>query len=52
MENQNIANLLNDGSSKQSKFRTKRWVEINDDVRGAYSPNRQIRFNVIIFYFM
>ena len=20
------------------------WVEINDDIRGAYSPNKQIRF--------
>ena len=44
MEYQKIANLLNDESSKPSKFRTKNWVEINDDVRGAYSPNKQIRF--------
>ena len=44
MENQKIANLLNDESNKPSKFRTKNWVEINDDVRGVYSPNKQIRF--------
>ena len=44
MEYQEIANLLNDGLSKPSKFRTKNWVEINDDVRGVYSPNKQIRF--------
>ena len=44
MEYQKIANLLNNGSNKPSKFRTKNWVEINDDVRGAYSPNKQIRF--------
>ena len=44
MEYQKIANLLNDESSKPSKFRTKNWVEINDDVRGVYSPNEQIRF--------
>ena len=44
MEYQKIANLLNDGSNKPSKFRKKNWVEINDDVRGAYSPNKQIRF--------
>ena len=43
MEYQKIANLLNYGSSKPCKFRTKNWVEIND-VRGAYSPNKQIRF--------
>ena len=44
MEYQKIATLLNDESSKPSKFRTKRWVEINDDLRGVYSPNKQIRF--------
>ena len=37
MEYQKIANLLNDGSNKPSKFRTKNWVEINDYVRGVYS---------------
>ena len=26
------------------EFRTKIWVEINDDIRGAYSPNKQTRF--------
>ena len=45
MEYQKIANLLNDASNKPSKFRTRDWVEINDDLRGAYSPNKQIRFN-------
>ena len=44
MEYQKIVNLLNDESSKPSKFRTKNWVEINDDVRGVYCPNKQIRF--------
>ena len=44
MEYQKIANLLADASNKPSKFRTKNWVEINDDIRGAYSPNKQIRF--------
>ena len=36
--------MLNDESNQPSKFRTKNWVEINDDIRGAYSPNKQIRF--------
>ena len=36
--------MLNEESNKPSKFRTKNWVEINDDVRGVYSPNKQIRF--------
>ena len=44
MEYQKIANLLNDASNKLSKFRTRNWVEINDNIRGAYSPNKQIRF--------
>ena len=44
MEYQKIANLLNDESSKPSKFRAKNWVEINYDVRGVYFPNKQIRF--------
>ena len=43
MKYQKLANLLNDESNKPSKFRTRNWVEINDDIRGAYSPNKQIR---------
>ena len=44
MEYQKIANFLNDALNKPSIFRTRNWVEINDDTRGAYSPNKQIRF--------
>ena len=44
MEYQKIANFLNDESNKPSKFKIKNWVEIDDDIRGAYSPNKQIRF--------
>ena len=44
MEYQKITNLLNDGSSKPSKFRTRNWVEINDEARGTYSPKKQIKF--------
>ena len=44
MEYQKIANLLDSASNKPSKFRTRNWIEINDDIRGAYSPNKQIRF--------
>ena len=36
--------MLNDATNKPSKSRTRNWVEINDDIRGAYSPNKQIRF--------
>ena len=44
MEYQKIASLLNDASNKSSKFRTRNWVEINDDISGTYSPNKQITF--------
>ena len=44
MEYQKILNLLNDGSSKPSKFKTRNWVEINNEARGTYSPNKQINF--------
>ena len=44
MEYQKIANLLDSTSNKPSKFRTRNWVEINDEARGTYSPNKQIKF--------
>ena len=44
MEYQKIANLLNNPSNEPSKFRTRNWVEINYDIRGVYSSNKQIRF--------
>ena len=44
MEYQKIANLLDSASNQPSKFRTKNWVEINDESRGTYSVNRQINF--------
>ena len=45
MEYQKIANLLDDNKSNQpSKFRTKSWVEINDESRGTYNVNSQIKF--------
>ena len=44
MEYQKIANLLDSASNKPCKFRTRNWVEINDDIRGEYYPNKQIRF--------
>ena len=45
MEYQKIANLLDDNKSNQpSKFRPKNWVEINDESRGTYDVNSQIKF--------
>ena len=36
--------MLGSASNKPSRFRTRNWIEINDDIRGAYSPNKQIMF--------
>ena len=44
MEYQKIANLTDDTSNQPSKFRTKNWVEINDESRGAYNVKSQIKF--------
>ena len=39
MEYQKISNLLNNESNQPSKFRTRNWVEINDESRGTYTSN-------------
>ena len=44
MEYQKIANLIDDESNQPFKFRAKNWVEINDESRGTYNVNSQIKF--------
>ena len=44
MEYEKITNLLDNTPNQQSKLRTKKWVEINDDSRGTYNTNNQIEF--------
>ena len=44
MEYQKIINLLDNASNQPSKFRTKNWVEINDESKQSYSANSDIRF--------
>ena len=39
-----MINLLDNTSNQPSKFRTKKWVEINDESRGTYNTNSQIKF--------
>ena len=46
-----IINLLDNTSNKPSKFRTKNWIKINDNVRGVYSPNQEIRFKTAMLRF-
>ena len=37
MEYEKISNLLESTSNNLSKFRTRSWVEINDESRGNYT---------------
>ena len=46
MEYQKIGNLLNGESNKPSKFRTRNWAEINDDIKRVYSPDKLIGFKM------
>ena len=44
MEYQKIINFLENTPDQLSKFRTKNWIEINDQSRGVYSTGSDIRF--------
>ena len=44
MEYQKITNLLDGASNQPSKFKTKNWVETNDESRVTYNVNSQINF--------
>ena len=35
--------MLDDASNQSSKFKTKNWVKINDESRGTYNVNSQIK---------
>ena len=43
MEYQKVISLLDDTTNQLSKFRTRNWVEINDESKGRYD-NSNIRF--------
>ena len=47
MEYQKIINLLDNTMNQPSKFRTRNWVEINDESKGKYD-NSNIRFRTTI----
>ena len=44
MEYQKIANLSDNTSNQPSRFRTKNWVEINDESREVYTTGSVIKF--------
>ena len=48
MEYQNIINLLDNTPNQLSKFKTKNWIEINDQSRGVYNTNSDIRFKTTV----
>ena len=44
MEHQKIIKFSDNTPNEPTKFRTKNWVEINDESRGTNNTNSQIRF--------
>ena len=44
MQYQKIINLLDNTQNQPTKFRTKNWVEINDEAHETYNTKSQIRF--------
>ena len=47
MEYQKIANVIDDKSNQPSKCRTRNWVEINDESRGAYNVNIKFKTTML-----
>ena len=45
MEYQKFIKLLDNTSNQPSKFKSKNWTEINDQARGVYTTNSDIRFS-------
>ena len=43
MEYQKMIKFLKNTPNQSSKFRTKKWVEVNDESRGTYNVNSQIK---------
>ena len=43
-----MANLFDNAPNQPLKFRTKNWVEINDESRAIYNTNAQVKFEAII----
>ena len=44
MEYQKIINLLDNTPNQPSRFRTRNWAEVNNDWRGIYDTNSEIKF--------
>ena len=48
MKYQKIINYLDNSSNQLSKFRTKNLIEKNDQSRGVYNTNSDIRFKTTV----
>ena len=48
MKHQKIVIVLDNPPNQPSKFRTKNWVEIHDDLRGMYNTNSEINFRTLM----
>ena len=44
MEHQKVINLVDNTPNQLPKFRTRNWIEINEQSRGVYNVNSDIRF--------
>ena len=40
--------MLDNNPSQSSKFRTNKWVELNDDSCGTYNTNSRIKFKTLM----
>ena len=41
-------NFLDNTPNQSSKFITKNWIELNDESRGTYNKDNQIRFKTLM----
>ena len=48
MKYQKIINSLDNTSNQLSKFRTKNWIEVNNQSRGLYGTINNIRSNTML----
>ena len=48
MEYQKVINLLDNTTNQLTKYRTKNWVEINDDSCRTHNVNSQIKFKTLM----
>ena len=44
MEYQKVINLVDNAPNQLPKLRTRNWMEINEQSRGVYNVNSEIRF--------